>query len=470
MKQTIARNRCNRAVLLAVLGLFSRMASADSLIDRLQRSTVYIRIQTLDDVKLGNQIGTVRATVGGTGFFVDDRHIITNWHVCCDVDATPHQETIDGRDVMVAERARGPVTVLLRGQYVAVKILTASQPKDLAILELPQDSGRPVVTLVPDNLVSVDQRTIAVGFPGAARGVVDERSMDAPSVTEGVISRKVIRAPDPQDGSLGVASALYQTTTAINPGNSGGPLFDSWGRVVGVNELGIPSAQGTNFSIRADEVIALCKANNIVPSIAWLPVLSNSSSLFSLSLQAATAILALGAILFTLTRRGRQLVKQSASIAWDKVATATTERGRRLEPRPERGPGLRPERRPALRPEPPAPQPAARRPAISIIGVSGSYAGQGFPCDNGPLIAGRDPGACNLLFPKGMDKISRMHCKLTGDPEQGTLILQDLGSTNGTFLGNGERLASGQRAMLKNGDRFYLADPENSFEASVRRP
>ena len=40
-----------------------------------------------------------------------------------------------------------------------------------------------------------------------------------------------------------------QTDAAINPGNSGGPLFNSRGEVVGITNMGIPSAESLNFAI-----------------------------------------------------------------------------------------------------------------------------------------------------------------------------------------------------------------------------
>ena len=53
------------------------------------------------------------------------------------------------------------------------------------------------------------------------------------AVTTGVVS-----APEREfdNGDLTTTKAI-QTDTAINPGNSGGPLFDKWGRVIGVNSF-----------------------------------------------------------------------------------------------------------------------------------------------------------------------------------------------------------------------------------------
>ena len=57
--------------------------------------------------------------------------------------------------------------------------------------------------------------------------------------------------------------------------------------------------------------------------------------------------------------------------------------------------------------------------------------------------------------------ISGVHCVIR--VENGTIILQDLGSTYGTFLGGGQRLAAQQPVVLKMGDRFCLGSEKECF-------
>ncbi len=47
-----------------------------------------------------------------------------------------------------------------------------------------------------------------------------------------------------------------QLDAAINPGNSGGPLYDTRGRLVGLNACSRAEAQGLNFAVPADEIFA----------------------------------------------------------------------------------------------------------------------------------------------------------------------------------------------------------------------
>jgi S1-C subfamily serine protease len=69
------------------------------------------------------------------------------------------------------------------------------------------------------------------------------------TVTQGIVS--ALGRTYPQ---LGTYTNLIQHDAAINPGNSGGPLIDANGDVVGVNTLGIPSAQGLFFAVPASSV------------------------------------------------------------------------------------------------------------------------------------------------------------------------------------------------------------------------
>ena len=82
---------------------------------------------------------------------------------------------------------------------------------------------------------------------------------------------------------------------------------------------------------------------------------------------------------------------------------------------------------------------------------------QGSPSDVGlhrmidrPCIVGRGPGVDMALLGEGM---SRRHCVLV--PNRSGVILQDLGSTNGTVL-NGQRLPG--PVVLTDGDLIYIGN------------
>ena len=54
-----------------------------------------------------------------------------------------------------------------------------------------------------------------------------------------------------------------------------------------------------------------------------------------------------------------------------------------------------------------------------------------------------------------------MHCILVW--QDGQLYLQDLGSTYGTFVNGGQRLAANQAVVLNPGDKFSLGSEKECF-------
>lgn len=119
----------------------------------------------------------------------------------------------------------------------------------------------------------------------------------------------------------------------------------------------------------------------------------------------------------------------------------------------------------------PIPQPERRPPVMQInpqlIGVAGLFAGKSFPIRPQGIMMGRDSAACDFVFPDHAQGISRNHCKIQFNPQTQMFVLYDLGSSYGTFLGNGVRVPQGQPMALRPGDEFYLASRANLFRVSL---
>jgi pSer/pThr/pTyr-binding forkhead associated (FHA) protein len=80
--------------------------------------------------------------------------------------------------------------------------------------------------------------------------------------------------------------------------------------------------------------------------------------------------------------------------------------------------------------------------------ISGKYQGGEYPLPSErEIVIGRG-GELDIVLVE--DMVSRKHAKIT--TQQGKIIIQDLGSTNGTFV-NGEKI---KRARLKEGDRVLI--------------
>ncbi|MDG0809761.1 FHA domain-containing protein [Cohnella rhizosphaerae] len=102
-----------------------------------------------------------------------------------------------------------------------------------------------------------------------------------------------------------------------------------------------------------------------------------------------------------------------------------------------------------------------------LVGVAGQFAGVSYSLADRPLAIGRDSHQCELVYPDGHAEISRKHCTVSYDPSRRVFSLVDHGSSNGTYLPDGTRLAAGDRQELKAGDRFSLPGGEQWFEVDV---
>lgn len=158
----------------------------------------------------------------GTGFIIsEDGLIVTNKHVVSDLGAK--YKVVIGKDetVEVANIYRDPIN-------------------DLAIIKV-NKSGLKPVEMGDSSKLKVGQTVIAIG---TALG--EFRS----TVTKGVISGlgRGITA-----GGVGIGMEkledVIQVDAAINSGNSGGPLFDSSGKVVGVNVAVSQGGQNIGFAL-----------------------------------------------------------------------------------------------------------------------------------------------------------------------------------------------------------------------------
>lgn len=119
------------------------------------------------------------------------------------------------------------------------KIIWAKEDKDIAIVQIsPKKKLFPIKFSSSKNSI-VGERVFAIGNPFG----FDH------TLTSGVLSGKN-RNISTEDHNYKV---VLQTDTALNPGNSGGPLFNSKGKVIGINAVIIPSYQNMGFAIPTEE-------------------------------------------------------------------------------------------------------------------------------------------------------------------------------------------------------------------------
>ena len=169
----------------------------------------------------------------GSGFIISqDGYIVTNYHV------------IDG--------ATAIKVTLNNGETYDAKLVGGEELNDVAVLKIDGITGlKPVVLGDSDDLV-VGETVCTIGN---ALGTLSF------SLTSGAVSATG-RSVTMSDGTV---MNMIQTDCTINSGNSGGPLFDSYGRVVGITSAKLSNngqssqatIEGIGFAIPINDVIGI---------------------------------------------------------------------------------------------------------------------------------------------------------------------------------------------------------------------
>ena len=201
--------------------------------------------------------------LNGSGFVADARRglILTASHV-----VTSSADAKDPRDV----QQYGPVYVMrVDGARAPATIVGFDLFDDIAVLHYdPTLLALPTAPLGDSATVRVGDLVAAIGAPF---GQVE-------SLSAGVISQIGNQIVAPAAVCFRTTDAL-QTDAAINPGNSGGPLFDSAGKVIGVNSQidnpnGADAGTGVAFAVPINaaqrSLAEIVKTGHV--SYAWLGV------------------------------------------------------------------------------------------------------------------------------------------------------------------------------------------------------
>ena len=153
-----------------------------------------------------------RGTALGSGFIISsDGLLVTNNHV------------IENADEIKIE--------MLNGETLEAKVLGTDPKTDIALLKVESKSELPFVEFGNSDKSRVGDWVLAIGNP-LGQGF---------SVSAGIISARGRDLQGPYDDFI-------QTDAAINRGNSGGPLFNTDGKVIGVNTA-ILSPNGGSIGI-----------------------------------------------------------------------------------------------------------------------------------------------------------------------------------------------------------------------------
>lgn len=172
------------------------------------------------------------ATSLGSGFFIDDRHIVTAAHV---VDGSSRVSVQVGSD-----------------EFIDAETLDSDPANDVALLRTQPGfgpDGLPLAEAEPPQASEV----AVVGYPLGA---------GTSQIVDGLVSG----ASEPIDYGDQVVESVFTTNASTNPGNSGGPVLDRQGQVVGL------VSGGRQWDTMGEDRSPVEGINYVVPVTAFAPL------------------------------------------------------------------------------------------------------------------------------------------------------------------------------------------------------
>ena len=174
--------------------------SAEALFTELAPSTARITIYDIS----GRAVGLGSGVVTGVGTVITSCHLAT---------------------------ASGSLTVKVGAEQHSASVEIADEEYDLCRLSVTGLTA-PAVSIGTAESLKTGQKVYAIGAP---------QGLDL-TISDGIVSgmRQL-----PQ-------GRVIQTTAPISPGSSGGPLFDAYGRLVGIMTFQLRTGQNLNFAVPSD--------------------------------------------------------------------------------------------------------------------------------------------------------------------------------------------------------------------------
>ena len=174
--------------------------TAPEIAEKALAATVYLEMQDSKGVPLGF----------GSGFFVGDNLIATNYHV------------IEGA-------ARGSAKLVGQFSTYTIEDVTATdKTNDLALLKVTMSGIKPL-PLGNSSDVKIGETVYVAGNPKGLEG----------TFSDGIISSRRDK----------YTKERLQMTAPISPGSSGGPVLNSKGEVIGISFMTLVGGQNLNFAI-----------------------------------------------------------------------------------------------------------------------------------------------------------------------------------------------------------------------------
>jgi len=351
----------------------------------------------------------------GTGFFIGNtsenpQYIVTNYHVVENFVEYGSGELIDS-----SLEARSVIRIYYSSsEYEEAYLVDYNEIKDIALLRLSAPTTqRKALPICEPSENDIGNVIYAVGFPGLSENMflasTTSWGINDVTVTSGALSRMIV--------TQGTGTQELQIDCTIRPGNSGGPLVNEKGQVLGINTHSVSmtdnSVEEIHYAVNITELIPMLKLHNVDYTMAGNEI----STGLIIGIVCGVVLLALIVIVVVIIVKKKDR-KQAVPVI------------RSL-----------------------APQHANMRTVVS---------------DN-PVVIGRNDNECTIVYQKDTPGVSGRHCTVTFDKKENCFVLNDLNSTYGTFLQNGQKLTPNIPYKLKSGDSFYIGKRDNMMNVYIER-
>lgn len=404
------------AVVVAVSGMCVTASADSNIANECRSGVVYIRNGQawVDDYSFyRNGYGSGFA-VGKKGQPVE--YIVTNAHVISQVATSTYSTDIT---VYFSEKAN---------KFMSPEVVYFDLTKDIAILKLPEPTTERSPLMIAD-VDSVDAGDVdyVLGYPDYGESNVTKHDETDIMIVSGVVSKRdKIDWAERNDGSN---VEVFLTDAKSSNGNSGGPAINEKGAVIGIYsgaKMGGTAAHQTDICVAISSG-ELVRALNSVGADYEMYSEGGSSMMLIIICSAAGVVVAAAVIVIVVVMKKKKGAAKPAGAVQNAAAVPV-----------QNNTG-----------------------SVAIIGANGNFKGSTFVV-NGVLVIGRNPQKCNVCYPVDTKGVSGVHCQVKRSGMGVELV--DCGSTNGTFLGSGQKLQPNVPVVLNNGDYFYLASTEQMFQ------